>query len=221
MNRQNLIAARIKQAREESGLSQEEVGKHFGCSDVNISRIERGITGISISDLERLASVLGKPLGWFLSDKVSSQPRPLQVILREARERYESLELVELPIRGTVPAGYPFPEEEEQGEFIVVPRQELGGINPQTLYALKIGGDSLQGDEIYSGHMVIVNSVDTEIVDGRIYIVRLGNESCARHVFKQDNQLRLVSSNGEYKELLATEVEILGRVILSGRWRKH
>jgi len=67
----------------------------------------------------------------------------------------------------------------------------------------------------------VVNKEAGDIIDGKIYIVRLGNEVCARHVFKLDDSLRLASSNGEYKEMLANEVEILGRLILTGRWKRH
>ena len=41
MKRQQSVGLRIKQAREELRLSQEELGKIVGWSDANISRIEK------------------------------------------------------------------------------------------------------------------------------------------------------------------------------------
>ena len=134
-DRQAYIAVRIKQAREEVGFSQEDLGKAYGSSGANISQIERSVRRISLLSLERLANILGKPLDWFLSDTITAQRRPLGSTIREAQVRYEALEILELPVRGMVPAGYPFPFEQETGEFIEVPRHELGGIASKSLYA--------------------------------------------------------------------------------------
>lgn len=216
----------IKEARIKAGLSQRKLAQISGVSRQLINFIESGKRkGKSADILKALAKALNiMPQELFgLED---SQMQMGKVIANRVETMFSEImkdtqELLELPIRGTIPAGYPFPAEQESGEFVEVPRQELGGIAPESLYALTVSGESLQGDGILSGDVVAVNSIDTEIIDGKIYIIRLGNEVCARHVFKQDNYLRLVSSNGDYKEMLATDVEILGRVILSGRWKKH
>jgi repressor LexA len=54
-----------------------------------------------------------------------------------------------------------------------------------------------------------------------IYVVRLGSEVAARHVFRDNGGVRLVSSHGECREISAAEVEILGRVILSMSAKRH
>jgi repressor LexA len=141
-------------------------------------------------------------------------------VLEEARLALDRLDITEVPLRGTVPAGYADIVENESGEYIEIPRQELESKSPEKLYALKISGESLAGDSIYAGDIVVVEPT-SEIVDGRIYIIRLENQCVARHVYKLDSRIRLVSSNGDYKEIQANDVEILGRVILSGRWKKH
>lgn len=62
------IGQKIRLAREEAGLSQEEVGNRLGCSGVTISTWEMGKRRISLEDLHRLAKVLGKPLAFFFPD---------------------------------------------------------------------------------------------------------------------------------------------------------
>lgn len=221
MDRQQIIGQRIRQAREELKMSQEDLGRMYGCSDAHISRIENGRVNIGIGDVERFAVVLGKNRDWLLSSNLEAPKRPIEAIISEFQRATEQLEMVEIPQRGAVPAGRPATEDEVVEGYIKIPRVELNGVaNVKSLYALRVSGDSLEGDEIYTGDMLVIEPT-VEILDGRIYVVRMGNEVCARHVFKQNDHLRLVSSNGNYQDIKATEVEILGRVVLSGRWKKH
>lgn len=212
------IGQRITRLRKLKGLSKYRLAKLSGVNESYIYLLEKdGVVSPRGDTLLALAKGLGVPM----AELAGEVKKSLENLVGEVVERYEALEQLEIPLRGTVPAGYPFPVDQEPGEYVEVSRHELGGIAPQTLYGLKIGGDSLQGDEIYQGDTVIVNSTDLEVVDGKIYIIRLGDEVCARHIFHQGDRLKLASSNGQYKEIEATEVEILGRVILSGRWKRH
>ena len=65
MNRRQEVGARIRLARDEMGLSQEELGYRYGASGAQISQIERGVKELGIIRLERLAGILGKSVGWF------------------------------------------------------------------------------------------------------------------------------------------------------------
>ena len=59
MERKLQIANRIKQARIALGLSQRELGKLYGTSDVTIGELERGVSNVSIPDLERRSGQCG------------------------------------------------------------------------------------------------------------------------------------------------------------------
>jgi transcriptional regulator with XRE-family HTH domain len=61
-----LVAARIKQAREESGLKQEAVAKILGRTQSYISKIESGQIRIDINLLTELAKVYKKDIEFFL-----------------------------------------------------------------------------------------------------------------------------------------------------------
>lgn len=52
------LGARIKKARLAAGLTQEKFGELVGLSAKNISMIECGVSGISISTLRRMCQVL-------------------------------------------------------------------------------------------------------------------------------------------------------------------
>lgn len=56
------IGAMLRQAREASGLTQEEIAAQLNTKKSAISRIENHSEDIRLSTLERFASVLGKKL---------------------------------------------------------------------------------------------------------------------------------------------------------------
>lgn len=214
----SLILARLRQAREDAHLSLEDAGKYLGHSGANVSRKEHGKIGTTDDELRKLARLYGKPYEWFLSQDIDTTPRPLDAILKEAQESYDRLEIVEIPIKGMVPAGYPSAEEERIEGYVSIPREQLGKAS-KGLFALRVSGDSLIGDDIMSNDLVIVDPT-LPIINGNIYVVRLENEVVIRHVRKTDDSLELTSSNGKYQLIKATQVETLGGVILFGHWTK-
>jgi len=64
------IGRRIKAAREEARLSQEELGKLWEKgTHAAISDIERGKTNVSAADLVKLAAILKKDVRFFLGEE--------------------------------------------------------------------------------------------------------------------------------------------------------
>lgn len=64
------ISERIKLAREEIGMSQDELAKAIYKNRVTISDYERGRTEVSASDLQHIAHALKKPVTFFYPDFV-------------------------------------------------------------------------------------------------------------------------------------------------------
>lgn len=58
MDSQKLIGEKIKKAREEANLTQEDLGKKIGFSAMGISYLEKGQRKLKIEDLETIAKVL-------------------------------------------------------------------------------------------------------------------------------------------------------------------
>jgi transcriptional regulator with XRE-family HTH domain len=59
------IGSRVRSAREESGITQEQLAKTVYKSRVNISNIERGEVAVAADDLSLIAHVLEKPITYF------------------------------------------------------------------------------------------------------------------------------------------------------------
>lgn len=64
--KQKSIGKRIRAAREEVGLSQEQLGAKVGYSAMGISHLENGDRQIKIDDLGKIAQVLGVGTAYFL-----------------------------------------------------------------------------------------------------------------------------------------------------------
>lgn len=62
------IGKRIRAARLERGLSQEQLGEMIGCSNNHMSHVEVGQTKISLTMLMRLSVALDKDFDYFLLD---------------------------------------------------------------------------------------------------------------------------------------------------------
>ncbi len=215
---------KLKQLREARGLTQNRLAELSGVERSYITLLEsRERKGrISLETAVALARALQIPVEDLCSGDMIDLPRKTPGdIMQELELSLAAMELIKIPLHGTVPAGTPFPEEQETGEYVDVPKEFLKDVpNPQKVYGLKVSGDSLMGDGILPGFTVVIEP-NIDIIDGKIYVVRLGNEVCIRHVFKKDDHLRLKSSNGKYQDLSVKDIEILGRVVASGRWQKH
>lgn len=60
------IGARLRQAREDKGLTQEEVARQLGLTDVGYGAYERGQRLIPVDCLVKLTSILDRSVNYFL-----------------------------------------------------------------------------------------------------------------------------------------------------------
>jgi repressor LexA len=224
-NEKMSIADKLREIRTSKGLTQEALGQLSGLGRTYVNHIECGrIPNITIQTAQKLAGALDVSTDDLMEVKTSdkaglpdkSMADMLKAFTSDFADKLQKLEIIEIPVRGVIPAGNPAVEEEIDLGVIRVPREVVEG-KIDRVFALKIGGESLSGDGLHYGDNVLIDP-DAPIIDGKIYAVRIGGtEVLARHVYKENGHLRLESSNGEYKRLLATDVEIQGRLIYQMR----
>lgn len=82
------LGQKIQSAREEKGLSQEELALAIGCSQSALSNYEKGKRHIYLAQLEKLAATLDKPLDYFV-EKVIPENKP--AMNNEHNEQFISL----------------------------------------------------------------------------------------------------------------------------------
>jgi SOS-response transcriptional repressor LexA len=218
---------RLKELRERKRLTQEDLASRSHLKLSHISRMEMGSYQSVKQDIaEALAGALEMSVseltaylygGVHVIKENPAEYDPLEVL----RQRLEASELVVIPVRGYVSAGKPLPQEQQDIGNIIIPKSELSGVSKVSgLFGLKVSGDSLTGDEIEDGDTVIVEPQQV-IKDGKIYIIQLGNEFVARHLHLENGNVILTSSHGKYARMKLEELEIKGRIVLSGNWKKH
>lgn len=200
----------IAEARNRAGLTQGELAEKVPCDRATISRIETGNRQPSARMRHKIARALDLDPDYFIGNAKS--PPTNDAIAKELQRINAKLNMVTIPIIGTVPAGHPETKEQHIIGEVCLSVDKVGGMK-KDLFALEVSGESLQGDGIHSGDVVIF---DPHFVfeDGKIYALRLNNnEVTLKHVYKSDGTVNLVSSNQEFKSMKVKEVEILGRLI--------
>ena len=127
-------------------------------------------------------------------------------------------ETANIPIIGRVPCGQLDVREETSIGHLTVALKELRGISTEGLYILIADGESLAGDNIHDGYNLLFNVNNTEIINGKTYIVRYDGQVTAKHVYKEHDKVILRPSNPAYEDIVlpikeTMPVEIIGRVV--------
>lgn len=221
IRRQRAIGARIKAERKRckwsAGYCRQQLD---GKSDTAWYNIEKGEVRLHEALLKGIAHIFGKSVAFFTEGIDDLPSRSFETLLKELQGHHSLSETIDIPFRGHAPLGHPSLEEENVEGHIPIPKSQLPTAGKH-IYAIKAVGDSLTGSGINSGDAIIVDP-DADMVDGKIYVVRMENEVVTRHIYVEGKSVRLVATNDKYETIVPTaEVQVLGRVILSGNWIKH
>lgn len=73
------IGRKLQQAREDAGLSQEQLAGMLGCAQSTLSNYEKGKRRLYLTQLENIAEILNKPIEYFLESNNESPHRLAQL----------------------------------------------------------------------------------------------------------------------------------------------
>jgi len=89
-----LIVKRIKAARIERGMTQQDLASHLGRTAASISDLERGKVQVTASDLYTLARYLNKPIEYFFGEEyIGEDVQDLIAIIRKMPPEIRALQL--------------------------------------------------------------------------------------------------------------------------------
>lgn len=91
------MGRRIQQAREQAGISQAELAAKLRCTQSALSNYELGKRRIHLSNLEQIAHILKKPLGYFVEHSTDSYSKDQALLLEDPRLREMLIQAAELP----------------------------------------------------------------------------------------------------------------------------
>ena len=78
----NELARRLRQAREEAGISQQEVADAIGIHRTSVTQLETGNRSVSTLELTKLAALYGRDVTWLLSERAPEEDDVLVALHR-------------------------------------------------------------------------------------------------------------------------------------------
>jgi len=164
--------------------SQREIAQHFGFASKTAvvchvrALVKKGV----------LAVQTGKARSLRLADGARS--------LRQAA--------VEIPLFGSIPAGFGREREQEAGECVPVTIESVGFKPTRNTFALRVAGDSMIGRHICDGDIVILEH-GAEPRPGQIVAALIDRKSTLKTFLLKNGKPFLKAENPKYPELIPSE----------------
>jgi repressor LexA len=180
---QATVLAFVEQASALDGRppTMREVSDHFGWSSTSTAQQH-------LAALEKKGHLSRTP----------NSPRSLRVSNPLRARRIE--QMVAVPLLGRIAAGAPIFALEEAEEVLPLPRSLFRG---ETLFALRVKGDSMIQAGIYDGDIAVLRSAQ-DFSEGDIAAVVIDEEATLKRVFKFKKGIRLHAENPAYADRLIT-----------------
>jgi len=210
------IGTRISEICEILG-TRKNAASIAGVSTDSLQRYIREEVQPPFEAVAKLAIAADKPLDWVATGKESST---------QPRRTTPTSDKVEIPILDIeVSAGHGATNGVEQSKgTLAFQRQYLASrrLTAKDLRVVYAKGDSME-PEIQDGAAMLVNTADTRLDEGCIYVINLNDHLFAKRIQRGiDGSIRLISANKEYSPMEVKpnqlqDLHVQGRVVWSGR----
>lgn len=197
------IGERIKNRREELGLTQQQLADRLGYKSKSaINKIELGVNDISQKRIVDFAKALNTSIEYLLGmDKKDSEKK---------------LQSVRIPVLGRIAAGIPLEMIEDVVDWEEID-SETAKLGP--IFALKVEGHSME-PRILDGDVVIIHQQE-DAENGDVVIASVnGDDATCKRLRKFKDGIELVPNNPAYapmffsnQEIVSKPVRIIGKVI--------
>lgn len=206
------IGSRIRNRREELGLSQDELGRRLGYkSRSSINKIELDQRNLTQSKIKAIADALETTpayiMGW---------DEPDQKLDEENLKFFDNLfpiETKKFPLLGNIACGKPIFADEQFEAYIEA------GANIKADFCLRAKGDSMTGARIQDGDIVFIKKQEM-VDDGEIAAILIEDEATLKRVYydRENKILQLFAENPKFKTMRFSgeelnHVRILGKAI--------
>ncbi len=142
--------------------------------------------------------------------KSGSKKRAIKLSKQE-----NGVDILNVPVVGSVAAGQPILAEENIQEYFPLP---INYAAKNDMFMLKVRGESMLNAGILDGDYVIVEQQKTAR-NGDIVVALLEDSATVKTFYKEKDHIRLQPENDNYKPIIASDIQILGRV--TGVFRKY
>jgi len=124
----------------------------------------------------------------------------------------ESRSTIDVPLLGTIAAGTPLAAIENIEDRIAVDRELF---REDSLFALRVKGDSMQDIGILNGDLAIVQSRPT-VENGEVAAVIIDGEATLKRVYRKSNVIVLHAENNTFEDIVVTseqDIQIAGKMV--------
>ncbi len=144
----------------------------------------------------------------------SSKARSIK-ILKPSAKNPKASRFIKVPLIGRTNAGLPVDSHQYKEGDVVCAANAVGGAPLESLFALRIHGESMREAGIYDGDIVIVSQT-MNISPGDIVVAMVDNETTVKSYYPADRKnIELRPANPEFKPQIypANEVVFQGKVV--------
>ena len=142
-----------------------------------------------------------------------TKPRAIEILINDESD-VQVNDVINVPVLGQVAAGYPILAEENIEEYFPVPKDLA---KEDTVFMLRVKGDSMEKAGILNGDFVIVRQQHTAL-NNEIVVAMVEDEATVKRFIKEKEYITLMPENDLYEPIKTKYVQILGKVI--GVFRK-
>lgn len=219
------IGRKIRHAREQRNITQEELARSIGVTSRTIIRVENDSSpDIKLSLLKKISSVLGVSKDFFLSDFDASDMTSVDKKMSSVCRQSSEAESILVPILHNISASAgngALNEGIDDIEFKRFPKdtlREVFGIthNFEDVFIIRSFGDSMS-PTLPEGCLLVVQKGSPK--EGQICVCRIGGETYVKR-FVRLPRIRLLSDNTFYEPIVVDEsmdFEAIG--IVAGYYR--
>lgn len=186
---------RLKQLRNERGISQRQLAEFLKVAPSTISMYENGQREPNFEVLESLADFFNVDLNYLLG----KTNKTTKIILDS-----ESSKGIKIPVLGTVPAGIPITAVEDIIDYEEIPKSWE---NQGEFFGLKIKGDSMY-PTLENGDVVIVKKQSTADNGDTVIVMVNGDDATCKRYERSDTGIMLIPNNNAYAPAFYTNEEI-------------
>lgn len=206
-----------------------EVARATGTPKSHLSAMVSGARGLGDELAEKLEKKYGKPTGWFDSAASSISEGVNAATVQDATIARGPINLTDNPdfpavrrVRFKLSAGasgFAVDYVDDDMAPIVFQRQwfERHGYTPSELLATKVANGSMEPG-LYHGDTVIINTGDTNIVDGEVFAMNYEGELVIKRMVRDASQWWLASDNPDQRryprKVCNEDVFCLGKIVL-------
>lgn len=186
---------RLKQLRNERGISQRQLAEFLKVAPSTISMYENGQREPNFEVLESLADFFNVDLNYLLG----KTNKTTKIILDS-----ESSKGIKIPVLGTVPAGIPITAVEDIIDYEEIPKSWS---NQGEFFGLKIKGDSMY-PTLENGDVVIVKKQSTADNGDTVIVMVNGDDATCKRYERSETGIMLIPNNSAYNPVFYTNEEI-------------